>query len=147
MDLSNSAAFCALMAHASAHVAYLHGQVKSLESEKFRTLAVGIIAKWLADERRSTQDETLAAIARLLMFEVSSRARSVGHRGLMIVCPSQKYWAVDDQWRAHRKGLLSVFNARGGLKTFQSDWRLHMVLFLWVVSAVACHHSSNQIIE
>ncbi|RAL00123.1 uncharacterized protein BO80DRAFT_357737 [Aspergillus ibericus CBS 121593] len=110
MDLSNSASFCALMAHAAAHVAHRHGQTKSLESEKFRTLAVGIIAKWLADERRSTQDETLAAIARLLMFE--------------------KYWALDDQWRAHRNGLLSVFRARGGLKAFKSNWRLHMVLFL-----------------
>ncbi|PWY67971.1 hypothetical protein BO94DRAFT_305200 [Aspergillus sclerotioniger CBS 115572] len=110
MDLSNSAAFCALMAHASAHVAHLQRQTKSLESEKFRTLAVGIIAKWLADERRSTQDATLAAIARLLMFE--------------------KYWAVDDQWRAHRNGLFSVFHARGGLQAFKSDWRLHMVLFL-----------------
>ncbi|PYI09351.1 hypothetical protein BO78DRAFT_44192 [Aspergillus sclerotiicarbonarius CBS 121057] len=110
MDLSNSAAFCALMAHAAAHVAHRHGQTKSLESEKFRTLAVGIIAKWLADERRSTQDETVAAIARLLMFE--------------------KYWAVDDQWRAHRNGLVSVFKARGGLKDFKSNWRLHMILFL-----------------
>lgn len=59
------------MAHAAAHVAHLQGQAKSIQSEKFRMLAVGIIAKWLADERRSTQDETIMAIARLLMFEVS----------------------------------------------------------------------------
>lgn len=71
LDLSNSASFCALMAHAAAHVAHRQGQTKSIESEKFRTLAVGIIAKWLADERRSTQDDTITAIARLLMFEVS----------------------------------------------------------------------------
>lgn len=59
------------MAHAAAHVAHRQGQTKSIEPEKFRTLAVGIIAKWLADERRSTQDDTITAIARLLMFEVS----------------------------------------------------------------------------
>ncbi|GKZ27670.1 hypothetical protein AbraCBS73388_005299, partial [Aspergillus brasiliensis] len=85
LDLSNSASFCALMAHAAAHVAHRQGQTKSIESEKFRTLAVGIIAKWLADETRSTRDETITAIARLLMFE--------------------KYWAIDDQWRAHKNGL------------------------------------------
>ncbi|GKZ38080.1 hypothetical protein AbraIFM66950_010027, partial [Aspergillus brasiliensis] len=110
LDLSNSASFCALMAHAAAHVAHRQGQTKSIESEKFRTLAVGIIAKWLADETRSTQDETITAIARLLMFE--------------------KYWAIDDQWRAHKNGLVSVINARGGVESFQSSWRLHMVLFL-----------------
>ncbi|OJI89117.1 hypothetical protein ASPTUDRAFT_50112 [Aspergillus tubingensis CBS 134.48] len=110
LDLSNSASFCALMAHAAAHVAHRQGQTKSIESEKFRTLAVGIIAKWLADKRRSTQDDTITAIARLLMFE--------------------KYWAIDDQWRAHKNGLVSVINARGGVESFRSSWRLHMVLFL-----------------
>ncbi|GCB24141.1 hypothetical protein AAWM_07026 [Aspergillus awamori] len=110
LDLSNSASFCALMAHAAAHVAHRQGQTRSIESEKFRTLAVGIIAKWLADERRSTQDDTITAIARLLMFE--------------------KYWAIDDQWRAHKNGLVSVINARGGVESFRSSWRLHMVLFL-----------------
>ncbi|RDK39037.1 hypothetical protein M752DRAFT_338396 [Aspergillus phoenicis ATCC 13157] len=112
LDLSNSASFCALMAHAAAHVAHRQGQTRSIGSEKFRTLAVGIIAKWLADERRSTQDDTITAIARLLMFE--------------------KYWAIDDQWRAHKNGLVSVINARGGVESFRSSWRLHMVLFLAV---------------
>ncbi|PYH58527.1 uncharacterized protein BO96DRAFT_243938 [Aspergillus niger CBS 101883] len=110
LDLSNSASFCALMAHAAAHAAHRQGQTRSIGSEKFRTLAVGIIAKWLADERRSTQDDTITAIARLLMFE--------------------KYWAIDDQWRAHKNGLVSVINARGGVESFRSSWRLHMVLFL-----------------
>lgn len=42
----------------------------------------------------------------------------------------QKYWAIDDQWRAHKNGLVSVINARGGVESFRSSWRLHMVLFL-----------------
>ncbi|GLA63142.1 hypothetical protein AtubIFM55763_005641 [Aspergillus tubingensis] len=122
LDLSNSASFCALMAHAAAHVAHRQGQTKSIESEKFRTLAVGIIAKWLADERRSTQDDTITAIARLLMFE--------------------KYWAIDDQWRAHKNGLVSVINARGGVENFRSSWRLHMVLFLAFSLAEPSRNSS-----
>ncbi|GAT29851.1 similar to An03g05650 [Aspergillus luchuensis] len=122
LDLSNSASFCALMAHAAAHVAHRQGQTKSIESEKFRTLAVGIIAKWLADERKSTQDDTITAIARLLMFE--------------------KYWAIDDQWRAHKNGLVSVINARGGVENFRSSWRLHMVLFLAFSLAEPSRNSS-----
>ncbi|GAA90932.1 similar to An03g05650 [Aspergillus luchuensis IFO 4308] len=122
LSQSTGASFCALMAHAAAHVAHRQGQTKSIESEKFRTLAVGIIAKWLADERKSTQDDTITAIARLLMFE--------------------KYWAIDDQWRAHKNGLVSVINARGGVENFRSSWRLHMVLFLAFSLAEPSRNSS-----
>ncbi|RDH26601.1 hypothetical protein BDQ94DRAFT_177396 [Aspergillus welwitschiae] len=107
LDLSNSASFCALMAHAAAHVAHLQGQANTIQSEKFRMLAVGIIAKWLADER-STQDETIFGD-----------------------CTSfDKYWVIDDYWRAHENGLVGVINARGGVESFRSSWRLHMALFL-----------------
>ncbi|GLB04504.1 hypothetical protein AtubIFM57258_010472 [Aspergillus tubingensis] len=147
LDLSNSASFCALMAHAAAHVAHRQGQTKSIESEKFRTLAVGIIAKWLADERRSTQDDTITAIARLLMFEVSifrlkNLHCNIHNPHLSSPSANQKYWAIDDQWRAHKNGLVSVINARGGVENFRSSWRLHMVLFLAFSLAEPSRNSS-----
>ncbi|KOC09041.1 hypothetical protein COH20_004729 [Aspergillus flavus] len=109
LDLSNSASFNATMAHAAAHLAYLHGELASPEALRYKTEAISIITKWLDDPEQALRNETLVSVVRLLMFE--------------------KYWGIDGQWEVHRDGLQRLINARGGLSALRGDWRVELVVF------------------
>ena len=74
LDLSNSASFNATMAHAAAHLAYLHGELASPEALRYKTEAISVITKWLDDPEQALRNETLVSVVRLLMFEVRAQA-------------------------------------------------------------------------
>lgn len=82
MDFSNIASFNAMMAHAAAHLAYLHGEGNSPAAFKYKVNAVSIIAEWLGDPAKALSDETLIAVVRLLMFEVCD----LGSHACLVTC-------------------------------------------------------------
>ncbi|KAF5856106.1 hypothetical protein ETB97_007868 [Aspergillus alliaceus] len=110
LDFSNTASFHVTMAHAAAHLAYLHGELASPEALHYKTDAISVITKWLDDPLQSLRNETLVSVVRLLMFE--------------------KYWGVDGQWEVHRDGLQRLVHARGGLSALREDWRVELAVFV-----------------
>jgi hypothetical protein len=72
LDLSNAASFNAVMAHSAAHLAGLQGIKHSKEALNYKAKAVGIVMKWMRDASSSFSDELLAAVVRLLTYEVRS---------------------------------------------------------------------------
>ncbi|KAE8336750.1 hypothetical protein BDV24DRAFT_154895 [Aspergillus arachidicola] len=80
LDLSNIASFNATMAHAAAHLAYLHGELASPEALRYKTEAISVITKWLDDPEQALRNETLVSVVRLLMFEFPPCAEILGNR-------------------------------------------------------------------
>ena len=72
LDLSNAASFNAIMAHAAAHLARMQGRRFSMEALKFKAEAMRILGLWMSDERLALSDDVLAAVLRLLTYEVPS---------------------------------------------------------------------------
>ena len=70
LDLSNAASFYGILAHAAAHLAYLHGQKDAVEVLRYKSEAVSLINQWMQDENMALNDATFAAVVRLLTFEV-----------------------------------------------------------------------------
>ncbi|KAJ9138402.1 Tachykinin family protein [Pleurostoma richardsiae] len=128
LDLSNAASFNAIMAHAAAHLARLHGIKTSDEVLKYKAEAVRIVRLWMDDPGRALNDEVFAAVIRLLTFE--------------------RYWGTEAEWRVHRSGLQHMIEARGGITALQSNWRLELVAYLVSLMAKpSWFDSSNNIFE
>lgn len=74
LDLSNAASFNAVMAHSAAHLSRMRGFPVSDEAMQFKVEAVGIVTLWASDLEMALSDDIIAAILRLLSFEVSPTA-------------------------------------------------------------------------
>ena len=72
LDLSNAASFNAIMAHSAAHLARMQGSRNSMTAAKFKAEAVRIVTLWMGDAELSTSDEVIAAVLRLLTYEVGA---------------------------------------------------------------------------
>jgi hypothetical protein len=76
LDLSNAASFNAIMAHSAAHLAYYQGGssptlgTKSSDALRYKADAIAILNKWLNDPAMALGNEAIAAVVRLLTFEV-----------------------------------------------------------------------------
>lgn len=70
LDLSNAASFNALMAHSAAHLARLQGYRTSDKALEFKAEAIRIVTLWMGDPALCLSDEIIAAVLRLLTFEV-----------------------------------------------------------------------------
>lgn len=70
LDLSNAASFNAIMAHSAAHLARMQGQYRSDTALEFKTEAMRIVNLWMADPVLCLSDEVVAAVLRLLTYEV-----------------------------------------------------------------------------
>ncbi|KAJ4246489.1 hypothetical protein NW757_009538 [Fusarium falciforme] len=70
LDLSNAASFNAIMAHSAAHLARMQGLRQSKEALKFKAEAVRIVQVWMDDPERALSDDVLAAVLRLLTYEI-----------------------------------------------------------------------------
>ncbi|RYC62750.1 hypothetical protein CHU98_g3477 [Xylaria longipes] len=70
LDLSNAASFNAIMAHSAAHLSRMQGFPVSNEAVRFKVEAVGIVQSWARDPTLALSDDTIAAILRLLSFEI-----------------------------------------------------------------------------
>ncbi|KAI1430182.1 tachykinin family protein [Xylaria sp. FL1777] len=128
LDLSNAASFNAIMAHSAAHLARMQGFPVSHEAVRFKIEAVGIVQSWARDPALALSDDTIAAILRLLSFE--------------------RYWGSEIEWRIHHNGLLQIIEARGGITTLQSNWRLEITTFLvTLMTRPSWFDSSNQLRE
>ncbi|EEA18698.1 hypothetical protein TMatcc_010764 [Talaromyces marneffei ATCC 18224] len=128
LDLSNAASFYGMMAHAAAHLAYLHGQKDAVEVLKYKSEAVSLINHWMQDEKTALGDATFAAVVRLLSFE--------------------RYWGTEAVWRIHRDGLDRMIQARGGLASLKQNWRLGLVLqLISLMSKPSWFYPSNNISE
>ncbi|TGJ84174.1 hypothetical protein E0Z10_g4606 [Xylaria hypoxylon] len=110
LDLSNAASFNAIMAHSAAHLARMQGFPVSNEAVRFKVEAVRIVQIWARDPALALSDDTIAAILRLLSFE--------------------------------------IIEARGGIATLQSNWRLEITTFLvTLMTKPSWFDSSNQLRE
>ncbi|KAI3321411.1 hypothetical protein HD806DRAFT_152059 [Xylariaceae sp. AK1471] len=128
LDLSNAASFYAIMAHSAAHLAQMQGFPVSNEAMRFKVAAVGIVQSWSRDPALALSDDMIAAILRLLSFE--------------------RYWGSEIEWRIHHNGLLQIIEARGGITTLQSNWRLEITTFLvTLMTRPSWFDSSNQLRE
>ncbi|KAE8359041.1 hypothetical protein BDV27DRAFT_59371 [Aspergillus caelatus] len=74
LNLSNSASLNAIMAHAAAHLAYLHGELDCPVALRYKTEAISTITEWLDNPEQALQIETLTSVVQLLMFEVRAPA-------------------------------------------------------------------------
>lgn len=72
LDLCNAASFNAVMAQSAAHLARMQGKTHSTEALKFKAEAIRILSEWMADEKLALSDDVLAAISRILAYEVCS---------------------------------------------------------------------------
>ncbi|KAI0815961.1 tachykinin family protein [Xylaria sp. FL0064] len=128
LDLSNAASFNAIMAHSAAHLARMQGFPVSNDAVRFKVEAVGIVQLWARDPALALSDDTIAAILRLLSFE--------------------RYWGSEVEWRIHHNGLLQIIEARGGITTLESNWRLEITTFLvTLMTRPSWFDSSNQLRE
>lgn len=141
LDLSNPASFNAIMAHSAAHLAHQYGGTtpncgtKSWEALRFKADAVNILTQWVNDPQMALSNDAFAAVVRLLTFEVilqyslyiflSEKTSSLSHY-------EQRYWGTEDEWKIHRTGLEGMIRARGGLHQLHEDWRLELVVGLYV---------------
>jgi hypothetical protein len=48
----------------------------------------------------------------------------------------QRYWGTVAEWRIHRDGLQRMIEAKGGVDKLRSNWRLELVVYLFVVSLI-----------
>ncbi|KAF5555371.1 tachykinin family [Fusarium mexicanum] len=70
LDLSNTASFNALMALSAAHLSRMQGFSQSEVALEFKSEAVRIVQLWMQDPERAVSDDVLAAIIRLLTYEL-----------------------------------------------------------------------------
>jgi hypothetical protein len=70
LDLSNPASFNALMALSAAHLSWMQGFSQSEMALEFKSKAVKIVQLWMQDPERAVSEDILAAILRLLTYEV-----------------------------------------------------------------------------
>ncbi|KAG0649025.1 hypothetical protein D0Z07_5028 [Hyphodiscus hymeniophilus] len=127
VDLAQSACVHATLAHAASHIAFLRQERSdSIQAITHKMAAMRIINQSLSDPVEAISDETFSAVLRLLAFE--------------------RYWGTEPAWRLHRKGLTQMLQKRGGLSTFQSNWKLELRIHLprWNKPAFT---SPEQIIE
>ncbi|KAM0664467.1 hypothetical protein ACQRIT_001633 [Beauveria bassiana] len=128
LDLSNAAAFNAVMAQSAAHLARMQGRMRLTEALHFKAEAIRILSEWMADEKMAMSDDVLAAISRILAYE--------------------RYWGTEAEWLVHRAGLQRLIDQRGGIRALQSNWRLELTIYLIsIMSKPSWFDSSNQLWE
>ena len=78
-DLSNAASLNAMVAHSAAHFARMQGFNRSTEALKSEAEAMWIVKRWMNDPELALRDDILAAVLRLLTYEVflNTRTRDV----------------------------------------------------------------------
>jgi hypothetical protein len=81
LDMSNAASFNAIMAHSAAHLARMQGFSTYEEAFEFKAEAVHIVSQWMSDAALSRSDDLIAAVLRLLTFEVILHATRPRKRG------------------------------------------------------------------
>lgn len=74
LDLSNAASFNAIMAHSAAHLARMQGFKTSTEALRFKAEAVHIVTSWMNEDNHGLGDDILAAVLRLMTYEVRREA-------------------------------------------------------------------------
>jgi hypothetical protein len=72
IDLSDQASTHATLAHSASHLAYLHGKPSSISALSHKSAAIKLINESLNDPKAAVSDGILAAVLRLLTFEVRS---------------------------------------------------------------------------
>ncbi|UNI19494.1 hypothetical protein JDV02_005676 [Purpureocillium takamizusanense] len=128
LDVSNAASFNVILAHSAAHIARMHGHTTSNEALKFKMEAIRIVASWMDDPQQASSDEVIAAVIRLLTYE--------------------RHWGTEQEWKVHRNGLQQMIDARGGIASLQTNWRLELATFLVLLMAKPSWlDSSNHIRE
>ncbi|KAK8150711.1 hypothetical protein G3M48_009601 [Beauveria asiatica] len=128
LDLSNAAAFNAVMAQSAAHLARMQGRIRLTEALHFKAEAIRILSEWMADEKMALSDDVLAAISRILAYE--------------------RYWGTEAEWLVHRAGLQRLIDQRGGVRALQNNWRLELTIYLIsIMSKPSWFDSSNQLWE
>lgn len=70
LDLSNTASFNGILAHAAADLDKIRGVENMSEILSYKTEAIQTINKWLGSSVSGIKDEILAGVIRLLTFEV-----------------------------------------------------------------------------
>ncbi|ETS75108.1 hypothetical protein PFICI_13592 [Pestalotiopsis fici W106-1] len=126
LDLSNAAAFNALMANSAAHLSMMQGKRYSPESLHFKNEALRIIGEWLTESSGAPSDEVIAAVLRMMTYE--------------------RQWGSETEWLTHRKGIDSMIDARGGIETLRHNWRLQLVFYLIsLMSRPSWFYSYNEI--
>jgi Fungal specific transcription factor domain len=73
IDLSDQASTHATLAHAASHIAYLHGKPSSVSALSHKSAAIKLVNESLNDPEVAVSDGVLAAVLRLLTFEVKSQ--------------------------------------------------------------------------
>ncbi len=71
LDLSNAASFNIIMAHSAAHLARMQGMKTSGVALRYKTEAVRILSTWMTQNSDAASDDIIAAVLRLLTYEVS----------------------------------------------------------------------------
>lgn len=71
LDLSNAASFNAIMAHAAAHLGMMQGKRHSYEALRYKAEAIRIVKEWMNEANGYPSDQALAAVVRLITYEVS----------------------------------------------------------------------------
>ncbi|KAH8810778.1 hypothetical protein F5884DRAFT_780334 [Xylogone sp. PMI_703] len=108
IDFSNAASFHGMLAHAAAHVAYLKGESVSAAAIEHKLEALRLVNNWLQDPVLAISDDAFSAVLGLLTFE--------------------RYWGSEEEWSLHLRGLRQMTANRGGLDSFQENWRLGLVV-------------------
>ena len=72
IDLSDQASTHATLAHAASHMAHLHGKPSSVSVLSHKIAAIKLINDSLNDPEAAVSDGNLAAVLRLLTFEVGT---------------------------------------------------------------------------
>ncbi|KAJ6440139.1 tachykinin family protein [Purpureocillium lavendulum] len=128
LDVSNAASFNVVLAHSAAHIARMHGYQTSNEAIKFKMEAIRIVASWMDDSQQALSDEVIAAVIRLLTYE--------------------RHWGTEHEWKVHRHGIQQMIEARGGIASLQTNWRLELATFLvLLMTKPSWLDSSNHIRE
>lgn len=128
LDLSNAASFNVCMAHAAAHMAQTKGQRCSTTALEFKLEAMRIIAEWIRNKAKALSDDMFVAVLRLLKYEVRSRDGLCYYDSSNIF--TQQQWGTESDWQIHRRGLLQILGARGGVEALASNWRLALTTYL-----------------
>ncbi|OOQ86551.1 hypothetical protein PEBR_20798 [Penicillium brasilianum] len=116
LDLSNPASFNAILAHAAAHISETQNKESNSEILRFKIEAIELVNKWLGDPTTSFKDEVFAAVLRLFTFE--------------------RYRGTSERSNLHKRGLHQMVEARGGYRTFETNWRLQLALSMVLVDRV-----------
>ncbi|KAM3511226.1 hypothetical protein MY11210_005095 [Beauveria gryllotalpidicola] len=148
LDLSNAAAFNAVMAQSAAHLARMQARMRLTEALQFKAEAIRILSEWMADEKMALSDDVLAAISRILAYEVIFPKRSLQSEFTLIITALKRYWGTEAEWLVHRAGLQRLIDQRGGVRALQNNWRLELTIYLIsIMSKPSWFDSSNQLWE